>query len=203
MTTQPSTQQSPGRRPLRADALKNRTRILQAAESVFATEGVAVPIDLVAAQAGVGIGTVYRHFPTKEDLFEAIVASRLDDLLATGNRLLKAPEPGAALFSFLREFARQAGAKRDLLDTLSSAGIDVKARCAEKIEQVESLIDQLRLRAVGQGSVRPDVSADELIGLAVGTSFALGRSVSGLDIDRMLEIIFDGLRTKDTSAGDV
>jgi hypothetical protein len=65
-----------GSRPMRADAVKNRARILEAAEEIFATEGVSVPIDTVAERAGLGVGTLYRHFPTKEALFEAIVVDR-------------------------------------------------------------------------------------------------------------------------------
>src|SRR5271163_45641 len=72
-----------GPRRMRADAVKNRQRILEAAEAIFATEGLAVPIDTVAERAGVGVGTLYRHFPTKEALFEAIVIERLLELLET------------------------------------------------------------------------------------------------------------------------
>src|SRR3984957_20772614 len=85
-----------GLRPMRADAVKNRKRILEAAETVFALEGVSVPIDLVAERAGVGIGTLYRHFPTKEALFEAIVMERLQDLLDVTQTSLDAEGPGEA-----------------------------------------------------------------------------------------------------------
>ena len=71
---------------MRADAVKNRARILQAAEEVFAANGISAPIDMVAEQAGVGVGTVYRHFPTKEALFEAIVLTGLQELVDRGNR---------------------------------------------------------------------------------------------------------------------
>ena len=73
-------------RPMRADAVKNRQRILEAAEAIFATEGLSVPIDTVAERAGVGVGTLYRHFPTKEALFEAIVMARLEFLLEIAKR---------------------------------------------------------------------------------------------------------------------
>src|SRR5580693_10514162 len=99
-----------GPRPMRADAVKNRKRILEAAETVFALEGVSVPIDLVAERAGVGIGTLYRHFPTKETLFEAIVAARLEELIATADVYVHDADtdPKGAFNSFLQEFARQA-----------------------------------------------------------------------------------------------
>ena len=82
-------------RPMRADAVKNRARILEAAEEIFATEGVSVPIDAVAERAGLGVGTLYRHFPTKEALFEAIVVERLERLLETIRTQRAAPDPGA------------------------------------------------------------------------------------------------------------
>ena len=74
-------------RPLRADARRNRAKVLEAAEEVFASEGLAVPIDEVARRAGVGVGTVYRHFPTKEALFEAIVVARLEALVERAEEL--------------------------------------------------------------------------------------------------------------------
>src|SRR5579863_1523990 len=80
-------------RPLRADAAKNRERILEAAEATFTAEGVAAPIDAVAQRAGVGVGTVYRHFPTKEALFEAIVTARLADLCESTRQLTEAESP--------------------------------------------------------------------------------------------------------------
>ena len=93
------------RRPMRADALKNQGRILEAAEEVFALQGVSAPIDMVAERAGVGVGTVYRHFPTKEALFEAIVLSRLEELASAATVSTQADDPSEAFFSFLRLFA--------------------------------------------------------------------------------------------------
>src|SRR6202158_6103447 len=109
---------------MRADAQRNKKLIVQAAREVFATEGLAAPIDEIAERAGVGIGTLYRHFPTKEALFEAIVTAKLEYLLELARGRATATDPGNALFSFLGEFAQQASAKHDLFDALSSAGID-------------------------------------------------------------------------------
>ncbi len=123
---------------MRADAVKNRQRILEAAETVFAAEGVSAPIDRVAERAGVGVGTVYRHFPTKEDLFEAIVITRLKDLVALAQAEASAEFPGMALFSYLRRFAHEAAAKHDLFDAMGAAGIDFKTRCAEKVDEMKA-----------------------------------------------------------------
>ena len=141
-------------RPTRVDAVRNRERILEAAEAVFSAEGVSVPIDMVAERAEVGVGTVYRHFPTKEDLFEAIVMTRLEDLLALARSEASAESPSAALFSYLQEFSRQASAKHDLFDAMGAAGIDFKARCAEKVGEMKQRLGLLLTRAQDSGVVR-------------------------------------------------
>ncbi|WP_156670863.1 helix-turn-helix domain-containing protein, partial [Mycobacterium sp. E136] len=89
-------------RPLRADALRNRARVLEVAYDAFATDGLSVPIDEIARRAGVGAGTVYRHFPTKVDLYRAVVENRIDSLVAEGRALTEGVPPGEALFVLLR-----------------------------------------------------------------------------------------------------
>src|ERR1700722_7666792 len=111
-------------RPMRADAARNHEKILRAAEEIFALDGVMVPIDIVAERAGVGIGTLYRHFPTKEALYEEIVVTRLRGLIATADECLEDPDKQEGFRSFLREFAHLASEKHDLFDALGQAGID-------------------------------------------------------------------------------
>jgi len=180
---------------MRADAVMNRHRILEAAEKVFSTEGVSVPIDTVAERAGVGVGTVYRHFPTKEDLFEAIVMTRLEELLELAHDEVSAESPGTALVSFLQQFASQAWAKHDLFDAMGAAGIDFKERCAEKVGDLKKSVGLLLTRAQDAGDVRRDMSADELIGLIMGSCQAAANV--GLDEvarQRMVSIVCDGIR---------
>jgi AcrR family transcriptional regulator len=182
-------------RRLRSDAVANRQRILDAAEAVFSTEGVSVPIDRVAERAGVGVGTVYRHFPTKEDLFEAIVMTRLQDLLEIGRMEASAPVPGAALFSYLQQFARQASTKHDLLDAMGAAGIDFKARCAEKLSELKECVGLLLARAQQASAVRHDMSVDELLGLVMGTCQAAAQAGLGDDAcQHMVGVVCDGIR---------
>ena len=195
MTTEPTET-----RHMRVDAVRNRQRILEAAETVFSAEGVSAPIDRVAEGAGVGVGTVYRHFPTKEDLFEAIVMTRLEHLLALAREEASAESPGAALFSYLHEFGRQATAKHDLFDAMGAAGIDFKTRCAEKLDEMKARIGLLLTRAQVSGAVRQDTSVDELIGLVVGACQAAAQA--RLDEDarqRMVEIVCDGIRVPNTT----
>jgi AcrR family transcriptional regulator len=178
-------------RPLRADAAKNRQRILEAAEATFTAEGVSAPIDAVAQRAGVGVGTVYRHFPTKEALFEAIVIARLDDLCETTRQLADDEPPEEAVFSFLREFGRQASAKQDLFDAMDAAGLDIKSACAESVDELTRGIEVLLERAKVAGVVRDDVATAEVMALIVGACHSKQDDVV---CQRMVEIVCDGIR---------
>jgi AcrR family transcriptional regulator len=188
---------APGARPMRADAVKNRERILEAAEAIFASEGLSVPIDTVAERAGVGVGTLYRHFPTKEALFQAIVTAKLEYLLDLAQERGGDADAGEALFSFLAEFGAQAAAKHDLFDALSSAGIDLKSSCAGMVDDMKRSIDMLLQRAVAAKAVRSDVSTDEMIGLVVGA--CQSGAHAGYDdatVQRMVRVVCDGLRLR-------
>jgi len=184
-------------RPLRADAAKNRERILEAAEATFTSEGVSAPIDAVAERAGVGVGTVYRHFPTKEALFEAIVTARLDKLCETTRVLAEGEAPNDAVFSFLAEFGRQASAKQDLFDAMDAAGLDIKSSCAASVDELTRGIDLLLERAKAAGTVRDDVTTSEVMALIVG---ACHSKQDDLVCQRMVQIVCDGIR-KPTAAG--
>jgi AcrR family transcriptional regulator len=190
-----------GRRPMRADALKNQGRILEAAEEVFALQGVSAPIDMVAERAGVGVGTVYRHFPTKEALFEAIVLSRLEELASAASAATQADDANEAFFSFLRLFARQVSKKHDLIDALGAAGIDIKSQCSATIGVLESGVERMLERAEAVGAVRGGVSTHEVIGLLVGVCQAAEQSdLDAASQERMVEVICDGLRPRSVAA---
>ena len=187
--------EQPEARPLRADAARNRQRILDAAEEVFAKEGLSVPIDAVASVAGVGVGTLYRHFPTKEALFQAIVISRLTELVEAARAGADA-DPGEAFFSFLDRMADEVRLKQDLFEALGDAGIDVKSSCGELMEELESGVDKLRERAVDAGVLRDDVTTQQAIGLVVGTCMASRRPDMALGSQQMLKVVYDGLRQR-------
>jgi AcrR family transcriptional regulator len=182
-------------RAMRSDAVRNRSRILEAAESVFAAEGVSVPIDRVAERAGVGVGTLYRHFPTKEALFEAIVMTRVDELVGAARARASADDPGEALFACLRHLAGEATAKQDLFDAMSSAGIDIKSRTTARMGELTSAIDVLVTRAKAAGTVRSDVATAEIMGLVVGACKSSGHGArEGDSAQRMVEIVCAGIR---------
>lgn len=184
-------------RPMRADAVKNRQRILDVAADVFAAEGLGIPIDTVAQRAGVGVGTVYRHFPTKEALFEAIVVSRIEQLVGAAERALASDDPGDALYQFIRAFAVEAATKKDLFEALGAAGIDIKARFSGMTDRLLEIVDDLLKRAESVGCVRTDVTGTEVIGLVVGACHAAGQGgLCTSSWERMVGIVCDGLRPK-------
>ena len=184
-------------RPMRADAARNHEKILLAAEEIFALDGAMVPIDIVAERAGVGIGTLYRHFPTKEALYEAIVMTRLTSLIETADECIKNPDAKDGLCSFLREFANQASEKHDLFDALSQAGIDIKARFSDSVEELMARFDALRQRAVEVGAVRDDVGTRDILNLVMGSCHAAGQSgVDATSHQRLVDIILAGIETR-------
>jgi len=179
---------------LRADAARNRALILEAADAVFGEQGVGVPVDEVARRAGVGVGTLYRHFPTKEKLFEAVIVTHLERLVDRARQLESRDDPGAALFEFLSLMAAEATAKRDLVDALSGAGIDVKDVASVKKLELEEAAGALLRRAQETGEVRDDVSLADLIGLVMGTCMAAEHNASDCSRARMIEVVCAGLR---------
>jgi len=188
-------------RPMRADALKNRQRILEAAEQVFARSGIGVPIDDVAARAGVGVGTLYRHFPTKESLFEAIVLTRLEEMVRAVEVASTSDDPGEAFFAFVRTFARHALAKQDLIDACAIAGLDVMTQCDRQFFELRAGIDRLLERASAAGAVRGDVTVGDVIGLIVGICHAADKHGLGVSsADRLVDVVCEGLRVGATAA---
>jgi AcrR family transcriptional regulator len=183
-------------RPPRADSVRNRARILEAAEAVFGEEGLSVPIDRVADRAGVGTGTLYRHFPTKEALFEAIVFGHFEELVSKARSLADEPDAAAALLEFLTQMVEVATAKRDLAEALIGAGIDFKATAGVLKTEMEEAVESLFLRAQREGAIRPEVSFVDLMGLVSGACMSTGNSFGpvGCSPSRMLSIVFGGLR---------
>ncbi len=185
-----------GRPPvaMRADARRNRAHILAAAEEVFAEQGVAVPIDEVARRAEVGVGTLYRHFPTKEALFEAVIAHHIERLTEEARAVAGSEHPGQALFELLGRLAEEATSKRSLVDSLSGAGINVKATNRERKRAFEDAVEVLLDRAQRAGEVRPDVTLADLVGLVMGACSVAGPDATGCSRGRMMAVVCDGLR---------
>lgn len=180
-------------RPLRADAQRNRDKVLRAAQDAFAASGYGVPLDEIAAMAGVGPGTVYRHFPSKEELFEAVVTARLGDLIAAARCLASDPDPGLAFFGFLGRFRQEAAAKRDLPDAIAIPG--------SLQDELHAALDVLLRRAQQAGAVRADVTTQDLTALLKGLLRTINDLPPGAGdqgrTDRLLAVVTDGLRRRD------
>jgi AcrR family transcriptional regulator len=182
--------------PLRADARRNRARILEAAREVFASEGLAVPIDTVAARAGIGVGTVYRHFPTKEALFAAIVTDRVEELATDARDALEADDPGAALFAFLTTMAERSAADMALADAFAAAGVDLKSGIGVCKQHLYTALGDLLQRAQDAGAVRTDVTVSDVMVLLSGTCIACGRQGVEDASPRLVGVVLDGLRPR-------
>jgi AcrR family transcriptional regulator len=180
-------------RPQRADAQRNRARILEAAEVVFAAEGIEVPVDVIAERAGVGVGTMYRHFPTKEKLCEAILLDRLSALTVDAQALADAGDPAAAFFGFLEHIVEEGAAKRDLLVAVTGAGLEFDLAAADVKDGLRDAVGVLLQRAQSVGAVRPDVTAAMVVSLVGATCQASTRNGAAPACD-LLGIVCDGLR---------
>ncbi|MET7399566.1 helix-turn-helix domain-containing protein [Dactylosporangium sp. NPDC005572] len=178
---------------MRADAARNRRLLLAAAADEFAERGLDASVADIARRAGLGKGTVFRHFPTKDDLLAAIVLDRIDELVAAGERLLAHDDAGAALLEFLTVAAHQRQ-QRDLSFLHEAGGQSpdvVRAR-----ERMDSTVARLVERARGQGAVRADVTGTDVVLLMCAPNYVTSY-VPDAPPDlwrRYLAIIFDGLR---------
>ena len=190
-------------RPLRRDAQLNRDRIIAAAREVFAARGLNATLDDVAQHAGVGVGTVYRRFPTKEALLEVALNERLEEHVRAAEAALAAPTGWDGLVEFLRRAAEMQAADRGLRDLVLGADFHArhKARARDRIEApVRQLID----RAHHEGSLRPDVTLEDLPLLLMMVSEVAhhGHTVRPDAYNRYLQLLIDGLR-RSPGAGDL
>jgi AcrR family transcriptional regulator len=182
-------------RPMRADAVRNRTRILQAAQDAFTEEGKLVPLDEIARRAGVGAGTVYRHFPTKEALFEAVFSSRVENLAARARAMVSDADPEQAFFAFLAHMVAESWAKRDLVDAMSGAGIDVSSPTSPASRELRAAITELLVRAQAVGAVRGDVATADIMAMVAGMIIAAQRRSDDPALhERVFAVFRDGLR---------
>ena len=179
-------------RPLRADAARNRQRVLDVAYETFASEGLSVPVDEIARRAGVGPGTLYRHFPSKEDLVRAIITERLKHVIGEGRALLHTGDPGEALFTFLRSLVFEWGAT-DVALKVAVADSEIKIRTKEVRDPFLSLINELLSAAKKAGTVRADVNATQVKTLIVGCQAM--HSYNAKASSQAIAVVFDGLRT--------
>jgi AcrR family transcriptional regulator len=181
-------------RPVRADAHRNRQRLLEAARRSFSADADRVALEGIAREAGVGIGTLYRHFPTREALVEAVHHAEVTRLCDSASELLATREPDTALRAWMDRFADYIATKREMADALRAV-IASGAITSSQIRGQMSAAVQLMLDAgAGAGTLRDDVRADDVVASLVGTFLACGQPEQREQAGRMLDLLMDALR---------
>lgn len=178
---------------MRADAVRNRARILDAARQVFAAQGIQAQVDEVAAAAGLGVGTFYRHFPTKDALLAALVDERFARLAHVARAELETDEDGGGFERFMREAFREVAEDRGLQQAFMGVdpeGCEAAAWRSGTAEATDALIT----RAQAARRLRPEFTVQHMAMLWGGLSSAL--ATPGWDAQLQLEILLDGLRCR-------
>ena len=181
-------------RALRADAQRNRAKLLTAATQAFAEEGEEVALETVAARAGVGIGTLYRHFPSREALVAAAYQNEVDALCAASADVLRSLPPDQALRAWADRFADYIATKRAMGDALRSAvGSDSPLFAATRA-RILGALQQILTAGAASGTLRGDVDARDVMRLINGIWHLPDGAEWRADVGRMLDLIIDGLR---------
>ena len=175
-------------RPLRADARRNRERILKAARAVFAAKGRDAHLEDVARRAKVGVGTVYRHFPTKEALLEALAREQFDILTQWAREAEDAPDAWEAFHALMWRGAEHQASDRALMEAVA----EFKPSVARQAEELHASTERLMNRAQEQGTMRPDASGEDVRLIMCGLGSVM--QMSGGGWRRYLTVMLDGLR---------
>jgi len=188
---------APSERPLRRDAERNRQRILEAAHVVFAERGLSGSHDDIAREAGVGVGTVYRRFPDKEQLIDALFEARIGEIADAARAAADHPDPWEGLIGFLTRAQELQSEDRGLRE-LVLGGARGAERAAGARSLIAPLVGRLLQRAKDAGMVRSDIELTDLplIQLAIGTIAESSRDVAPDVWRRAMTIVFDGLRAE-------
>lgn len=180
------------RRPMRADAARNRARVLEVAYETLATEGTSVSIDEIARRAGVGAGTVWRHFPTKAALLSAVIVGRVHKLVDIARELLDNGDSSEAIYHFLRAVIAEGFLDRSFADAMAGMGIDLHLAAPEADEEFRALLGELLTAAQQSGSIKTTVTASDLKALIVGVHAM--QAYDAEVADRVTEMAIAGLR---------
>jgi AcrR family transcriptional regulator len=189
----------PVRKP-RADAVRNRERVLEAAKDVFSAGGPAASLEAVAVRAGVGIGTLYRHFPTREALFEAVYRREVQQLADLADALADAPDPVDALRRWLHATIAFVATKKGMSAALALAASAAGERYAGTFDRLTDAASTLLGRAVAARAVRTDVSAEDILRTLFGLCYTHDMPGWQGHVVRLLDVLLDGMRRDSFSA---
>lgn len=198
------TEPEPGARTraFRADAARNREKLLDAARAAFTAYGHTAPLDGIARDAGLGIGTLYRHFPTREALVEAVYAAELDDVTGSVPGLLGELEPADALRAWMHRYAAFVAAKRGMAEVLRAGWASGRIATADTRGRIEEAVGTLLARGAEAGTLRADVDADDLTTMLLGIFLTAAADDAREQADRLLDLVMDALRAGPAGSTD-
>ena len=180
----------------RVDALRNRDRLLKAAKTVFSAGGPDASLEAVARAAGVGIGTLYRHFPTREALFEAVYRHEVQQLADLAERLKKEAQPIEALRQWMRSIVKFVATKKGMSTALALALAKDSDLVSDSSDRLTRAISLLLEQAVAAGEVRSDVGPEDLLRAIVGMCYTHDQPGWQKNVLRLVDIFVDGLRNQ-------
>ena len=193
MTDQPAIEK---RKP-RADAIRNRERVLEAAKAVFSQGGPEASLEAVARHAGVGIGTLYRHFPTREALYEAVYRREVEQLVELGKHLVETKiAPVEALRRWLRAGVEFMATKKGMAAALATAARGSPELVAYSLNRLTSAMEELLQRAAAAGEIRADIDPEDLLRALVGMCYAHDGTGWQPRVLHLVDVFIDGLRRR-------
>jgi AcrR family transcriptional regulator len=180
----------------RADAVRNRERVLEAAKVVFSAGGPDASLEAVAQTAGVGIGTLYRHFPTREALFEAVYRREVQQLADLAEQLKHKAKPVEALRQWMRSNVRFVATKKGMSAALALAAYKNSELYSYSFDQLTRAVGGLIDRAIESGDIRDDISPEDLLRALVGMCYMHDQPGWQTSVLRLVDVFVDGLRTR-------
>jgi AcrR family transcriptional regulator len=187
---------APGKKPRtpRSDALRNRDKLVEVARAAFAASDGTVPLEGIAREAGVGIGTLYRHFPTREALVEAVYAAELDDVTGSAPALLQELPPDAALRAWMERYAAFIATKRGMADTLRAGWASGRIATPATRERITTAIATILASGAETGSLRSDVEPQDITVMLLGIFLASTAGNTSKQTGRLIDLVMDALR---------
>jgi AcrR family transcriptional regulator len=190
----PAAEASRPERPLRADAQRNRDALLSAAAGLYAERGVDCSLEEIARRAGVGIGTLYRHFPTRDALIEAVYRREVEIVCDSAAELLATEPADAALSDWMRAFARYVATKKGMAAALKPVLGPDNELFAYSRRRIHEALNSLVTAAAASGAIRADVNSDDLLSGMSGICMATDTPGWADRTERLVQLLIDGLR---------
>src|SRR6201994_932388 len=181
----------------RADAVRNRERVLEAAKAVFSAGGAEASLEAVAKRAGVGIGTLYRHFPTREDLFEAVYRREVEQLGEFADQLKGEGDPVESLRRWLHSTVEFVATKKGMLAALQLVTYGSSELQAYSLDRLTQAVGALLARAVAAGEIRADIGAEDVLRALIGMCYLHDQPGWQSSVLRLVDVFIDGLRARE------